>query len=154
MSRLQTSFPEGSRFGLDEEGELMMWQLTPGPLDPGPLDPVRVSDWVDAHTVEGTAYDVVSSVGGEVVTVVLTPPASGISSGLSVGRRYLLVRYEDVSEVSGTGVVAHGIQWPDGTCSQRWAVPGLPPSFANWDSIEAVQQIHGHHGKTKIEWVD
>jgi hypothetical protein len=73
---------------------------------------------------------------------------------MTSARRFRLVRYEDVSGVSGIGVVAHGVQWPDGTCALRWAVPGLDPSTAHWESIEAIGRTHGHHGKTEVEWID
>lgn len=78
----------------------------------------------------------------------------GTSNGAVAARRFRLVRHEDVSGVSGVGVVAHGAQWPDGTVSMRWMVPGLPSSFATWDDIEAVENVHGHHGKTEVEWID
>lgn len=73
---------------------------------------------------------------------------------MTTGRRFRLFRHEDVSGVSGVGVVAHGVQFPDGTVAMRWATPGLPPSGAFWDSIEAVEAVHGHSGKTVVEWVD
>lgn len=70
------------------------------------------------------------------------------------GRRFRLWRHEDVSGVSGVGVVAHGVQWPDGTVAVRWATPELPPSTAVWEGIEAVERVHGHGGKTEVEWID
>lgn len=66
--------------------------------------------------------------------------------------RFQLARHVDPSGVSGLGVVAHGVQWPDGTVSLRWA--GVDAAFANWDSIEAVERIHGHGGLTVVEWID
>lgn len=69
-------------------------------------------------------------------------------------RRFNLLRYEDVSNVSGVGVVAHGVEFPDGTVALRWAIPDLPPSTAVWNSVIAVVAIHGHKGKTVIEWID
>ncbi len=71
-----------------------------------------------------------------------------------MSRRFNLLRHEDVSEISGTGVVAHGVEFPDGTVALRWAIPGMPPSTAVWASVTAVEVIHGHGGKTEIEWVD
>lgn len=147
MSRLQTSFPEGTKFyRADIDGSLMMYREG----EPGE----SVETWVDENTVSGTSYDVVETGAGEIVTVLLSLPGGGISSGLSVGRRFILVRHEDVSTVSGTGVVAQGVQFPDGSVALRWCCPGLPPSTAVWDSVEAVIAVHGHQGKTEIEWVD
>jgi hypothetical protein len=73
---------------------------------------------------------------------------------MTTGRLFRLVRHHDVSGVSGTGVVLHGVQWPDGSVSGRWAVPGLPPSSGHWDRIEDVERLHGHQGQTVVEWVD
>jgi hypothetical protein len=71
-------------------------------------------------------------------------------------RRFVLNREEDVSGVSGTGVVAHGVQFPDGAVCVRWTAHDdeRQHSSVNWSNIEAVQRIHGHDGRTTIEWVD
>jgi hypothetical protein len=66
-------------------------------------------------------------------------------------RLFALVRDEDVTGISGTGVVAHGVQWPDGTVTIRWCA-GEHHSTVVWDSLEAVEKIHGHGGATTIEW--
>lgn len=76
-------------------------------------------------------------------------------------RRFKLVRTEDESGVSGTGVVAVGAQFPSGYCEIEWlntenntvdttfnghaSYPGGP---------EDVIEVHGHGGRTTIEWVD
>lgn len=67
-------------------------------------------------------------------------------------RRFVLQRHSDPSGVSGTGVVALGVEFPDGAVTLRW--PGLNPSTACWGSIEAVLAVHGHGGQTVVEWVD
>jgi hypothetical protein len=170
MSRLQTAFPDGAAFYWNEDGELCVCWSFDDPAtvqDPFAHEPfpghrelsrierhMTVSDWVDQNTIAGTDYDVIATGGNDIVTVVLQRPTGGTSNGLTVGRRFILVRHEDVSKVSGTGVVAQGIQWPDGTVSMRWSNPGLPSSFACWDNIEAIERIHGHQGKTEIEWID
>lgn len=64
---------------------------------------------------------------------------------------FVLYREEDVSGISGTGVVAEGVQFSDGKCAVRWIV-GEHQSTVVWDSIEAVKAIHGHNGATKIIW--
>ena len=68
-------------------------------------------------------------------------------------RRFVLFRNEDVTGVSGTGVVAEGVQFRDGKVVLRWCV-GEHRSTVNWDSIEAVDAIHGHDGRTRIVWLD
>jgi hypothetical protein len=66
-------------------------------------------------------------------------------------RIFRLNRIEDESGVSGTGVVAEGVEFWDGTCSLRWGSDTR--STAIYDSIADVETIHGHDGKTKIEIV-
>jgi hypothetical protein len=65
-------------------------------------------------------------------------------------RTFRLVRTEDVTGVSGTGIVADGVAWPDGSVSVRWR--GEHPSIVFWRDLEAVEAIHGHGGRTHLEW--
>jgi len=67
-------------------------------------------------------------------------------------RLFELYRHRDVTGKSGTGVVAHGAQWPDGTVSVRWA--GATASFSNWDSLDVLVAVHGHEGATEVRWLD
>jgi hypothetical protein len=67
-------------------------------------------------------------------------------------RAFLLKRDEDVTGVSGTGIVAEGVEWVDKTVTVRWCV-GEHRSTVNWDSLHAVEKIHGHDGKTRIVFV-
>ena len=69
-------------------------------------------------------------------------------------RRFKLVRYTDVSGVSGTGVVAEGVEWSDGAVALHWR--GLHPTTVVWEggSIDDVLAVHGHNGATAIIWDD
>ncbi|GAA1994277.1 hypothetical protein GCM10009799_20480 [Nocardiopsis rhodophaea] len=67
-------------------------------------------------------------------------------------RRFRLARDVDVTGVSGTGVVALGVQWPDGTVVVRWL--SERPSTVCWNSLDDAIGIHGHHGATRVEWLD
>ena len=67
-------------------------------------------------------------------------------------RRIRLNRQHDVSGVSGTGIVAYGVVWPDGTVTLRWDTQVR--STVMYDSIDDVVTITGHGGNTVIEWVD
>lgn len=67
-------------------------------------------------------------------------------------RRFELHRDVDVSGVSGVGVVADGVLWPDGRVSVRWR--GSRPSTVSWDCLEDAEAIHGHGGATRIVWLD
>lgn len=68
-------------------------------------------------------------------------------------RRFVLSRDIDVSGVSGTGVVAEGVEFVDGKVALRWCA-GDHRSTVVWDSIESVEVIHGHGGATQITWLD
>ena len=65
-------------------------------------------------------------------------------------RVFHLDRLFDQSGVSGTGRVAWGVQWPDGTVSLRWC--SETPSVVFWQSMEHVERVHGHGGFTRIVW--
>ena len=58
----------------------------------------------------------------------------------------------DESGVSGTGLVAEGNVWHDGTVSMKWRTRFK--SIAYYDSVSDLEAIHGHHGKTRIIWGD
>ena len=58
------------------------------------------------------------------------------------------MRNEDESGVSGTGRVAEGVVFQDGTVALRWLTAWRSTAF--YESMEHLEHIHGHHGKTKI----
>jgi len=66
-------------------------------------------------------------------------------------RVFHLERDEDDSGISGTGTVAEGVEFSDGTSVIRWIV-GDHRSTVVWDSIESVEAIHGHGGATRLVW--
>lgn len=65
-------------------------------------------------------------------------------------RLFYLERHEDVSGVSGTGTVADGVEFDDGTVVIHWR--GDDRSTVVWASIEAAERVHGHDGKTSFVW--
>lgn len=67
-------------------------------------------------------------------------------------RTFDLVRHEDMSGISGTGVVAEGCQFFDGTVAMRWCVPGMPATTTIYGSSLDVVRIHGHGGATEVKW--
>lgn len=67
-------------------------------------------------------------------------------------RRFVLHRLQDESGVSGTGVVAEGIQFSDGRCVIRWLTN--VQSLAIYQNADEVEAVHGHQGKTIILWQD
>jgi hypothetical protein len=67
-------------------------------------------------------------------------------------RIFELVRYRDLSGISGTGVVAEGCVFTDGSVALRWR--GNNPATAVWPDLESVLAVHGHHGATEVRWMD
>jgi hypothetical protein len=66
--------------------------------------------------------------------------------------KFILVRKEDVSGVSGTGIVAEGVQFTNGKCVLAWLTKFQ--SVAIYDNIEDVVSIHGHDGRTSVVMED
>lgn len=67
-------------------------------------------------------------------------------------RRFQLVRRADETGISGTGIVAYGAAFPDGTAVLRWDTK--VNSTVLYNSIEDLKTIHGHDGKTVVMWLD
>ena len=67
-------------------------------------------------------------------------------------RTFELVRYRDLSGVSGTGVVAEGCVFSDGSVALRWR--GDNPATAVWPDIDSVLAVHGHQGATEVRWIE
>lgn len=70
-------------------------------------------------------------------------------------RTFKLVRHEDISGVSGLGTVAVGAQFPTGRCILEW-LPGKVDvrSFNIYLSVQEIEEVNGHDGKTQIVWDD
>ena len=68
----------------------------------------------------------------------------------SIPLTFRLIRKADVSGTSGTGHVADGVQFPDGTCVLRWRT--AKSSTAVYASHADLMAIHGHDGATVCEW--
>ncbi len=57
-------------------------------------------------------------------------------------------RSEDQSGVSGTGLVAEGVQLTNGWCVLRWI--SRHSSLCFYQTLDQVRAIHSHGGKTEI----
>ena len=66
-------------------------------------------------------------------------------------RFFELHRDIDETGISGTGIVAEGVEFHDGTAALRWKSEFK--STAVYASMADVEAIHGHNGQTKIVWV-
>jgi len=70
----------------------------------------------------------------------------------SFARRFVLVRAVDKTGTSGTGVVAEGVRFSNGKAAMHWLSHfGTVTVF---DSMDCVEQLHGHGGDTKVVWRD
>ena len=76
-------------------------------------------------------------------------------------RRFHLERDVDHSGMSGTGVVAEGVEFTDGTSVVRWlqtatarAHDGVKPTTVVFPDAAAVEALHGHGGATRLVWDD
>lgn len=67
-------------------------------------------------------------------------------------RRFYLHRVTDPTGASGTGRVADGVLWPDGSATVRWR--GEDASVAHWDRMASAERRHGHDGTTLVVWLD
>ena len=67
-------------------------------------------------------------------------------------RRFVLRRTTDVTGTSGTGIVAEGVQFTDGTVALRWR--SFISSHVIYPNAKAAESVHSHGGATKIVWLD
>ena len=67
-------------------------------------------------------------------------------------RQFHLLRHTDDTGVSGTGVVAEGVQFISGKCVLCWMPE--PNGINIYDCIESLEKVHGHDGNTVIVWKD
>lgn len=67
-------------------------------------------------------------------------------------KSFHLVRSEDVSGVSGTGVVAEGVVFESGKAVLCWR--GDLSSVSVHESIDSLIAIHGHEGRTQVQFLE
>mgnify|MGYP001559845651 CR=1 FL=1 len=73
---------------------------------------------------------------------------------MTTPRLFVLSREEDVSGISGTGIVADGVMFDEFVVlCWRKRPPQNIPSIVVYQNLRAVEQIHGHDGRTKIVWL-
>lgn len=60
----------------------------------------------------------------------------------------VLLRHEDETGVSGTGIVANVVEFPDGTCIAHWR--SETPSTILFPNVKQMSTVHGHGGKTEV----
>jgi len=67
-------------------------------------------------------------------------------------RTFHVIRDEDVSGVSGVGVIAEGVLFSSGKVFVNWISMHKIVEMA--DSVAEWQAVHGHDGRTRISWDD
>lgn len=81
------------------------------------------------------------------------PPTAKEANPLqdSRSRRFVLRRDDDETGISGTGVVAEGVEFSTGWCAMSWMTAAH--SVAVYPNIKELERIHGHNGRAVIVWL-
>lgn len=75
-------------------------------------------------------------------------------------RRFDLIRREDVSGTSGTGIVAEGVEFSDGAVMIHWFNDDIDTTGDGYsfkpapDGVEDTELVHGHDGRTEVVFRD
>lgn len=69
-------------------------------------------------------------------------------------RRFVLQRNNDVTGVSGTGVVAEGVLFSNDVVALQWTSEFPTSVVFHTRGMESVEAVHGHSGATQIVWLD
>lgn len=67
-------------------------------------------------------------------------------------KRFYLLRKEDLTGMSGEGIVAFGVVLPSGKAILEWVTQLT--SVALYDDLGSLEAIHGHEDRTKIVVID
>lgn len=70
----------------------------------------------------------------------------------SRSRRFVLHRMDDETGISGTGVVAEGIEFSTGWCALSWMTAAH--SVGVYPNVKELERIHGHNGRAVVKWLD
>ena len=73
-------------------------------------------------------------------------------SSTSQMRRFVLIRVEDLTGVSGTGEVAEGTVFSSGLAVIHWLRE--PYAMGVYQTLEDVITVHGHEGRTQLQFID
>jgi hypothetical protein len=63
-------------------------------------------------------------------------------------RHFWLRRNEDLTGISGTGIVAEGNIFSNGTAIMHWL--SKESTFETFEEIEQVTRLHGHNGRSEV----
>lgn len=59
-------------------------------------------------------------------------------------KQFYILREEDPSGVSGTGIIAQGVIFPSGKVVMEWCTTHT--SIGIYESIDKIQMVHAHKG--------
>lgn len=78
-----------------------------------------------------------------------------MSAPITFGRPFVLRRDRDISDVSGTGIIADGVLFPDGHAAIHWRGK-WPLTTPHPDGLESIVAIHDHGGRGDLHviWPD
>ncbi len=65
-------------------------------------------------------------------------------------RTFYLLRKEDISGVSGTGIVAYGAVLPSGKVVMEWC--SFHSTMTIFNNLEDLVKIHGHGDATEVKF--
>lgn len=65
---------------------------------------------------------------------------------------FVMHRTEDAKGRSGCGIPAVGVSFPNGICVMGWTTE--PNSVAVYDSLTDLRDLHGHGGRTTVEFAN
>lgn len=73
-----------------------------------------------------------------------------------MSRTFKLVRDQDITGVSGVGVVVEGVVFSDGHAAVHWINSPYPTTTPYPQGLESVMYIHDHKGSgtTRLVWDD
>lgn len=101
--------------------------------------------------LEWDALTDIEKIEAKVLLEKLNTVYNNFSKGATM-RRFNLERLEDETGISGTGIIVEGVRFSDGSVALRW-LSNLT-SWAIYRSMDEVETIHGHGGKTVVRWLD
>jgi len=119
-------------------------ELDPAEQEPAGYDEEPEEQPIDRLTEDEPTY--ITTASGELVTV------HGVDADQRRWPRpFALIRTTDHTGVSGTGVIAHGVQFFDNSVVLHWG--GAYSSTVVWKCLEDMLAVHGHDGATQVAWL-
>lgn len=67
-------------------------------------------------------------------------------------KRFVLERTEDMSGLSGVGIVAEGVQFSNGQVVIHWL--SQLEAINVYANTLVLEKLHGHGGRTVVRWLD